>query len=117
MEGDATKRAGVVWSAEARRDDGTWDEVRAAETVRFVCPHCGHEHADTDATRAHWRTTGHYVSKRENPPRHWKSYHWEALPAHPLHLLASEYCQASNLATKYKDQSGLAKFRQKREAR
>ena len=117
MTDDETVRAGVIWSQEARRDDGTWDEVRAAETVRFACPHCGHEHADTDATRAHWRRTGHYVCTRDNPPRHWKSYHWEAIIAHPLHLLAEEFCKAENLFAKFKDQSGRAKFRQKREAR
>jgi len=117
MVSDETIRAGVVWNKDANRDDGTIDEVRAAETARFVCPHCGHEHADTDQTRAGWRQSGHYVSKRENPPRHWKSYHWEAMVAHPLHLLAAEFAQAENHFGKYRDDTPRQKFVQKREAR
>lgn len=117
MKADESIRAGLVWDADAKRDDETIDEVRAAETVRFVCCHCGHEHEDSDATRAHWRRTGHYVCERENPPRDWKSYHWEAVVAHPLHLLAREFAQAENHFTKYRDDSARAKFRQKREAR
>lgn len=110
-------RAGLVWEKDARRDDNTFDDVRAAETARFVCCHCGHEHDDTDATRAHWRRTGHYVVTRENPPIHWKSYHWEALTAHPMHLLAAEFCQAENHFERFRDDTARAKFRQKREAR
>ena len=117
MIDDETTRAGLVWNSDAKRDDGTIDEVRAAETARFVCCHCGHEHGDTDQTRAHWRRSGHYVCKRENPPRDWKSYHWEALVAHPMHLLAREFAQAENHFAKYKDDSPRSKFRQKREAR
>lgn len=117
MVSDESIRAGMVWNPDAKRDDGTIDEIRAAETVRFVCCHCGHEHPDTDATRAHWRRTGHYVCTRKNPPRDWKSYHWEAIIAHPMHLLAREFAQAENHFAKFKDDSGRAKFRQKREAR
>ena len=117
MIGDEEKRAGLVWDHDAHRDDGTIDDVRAAETARFVCCHCGHDHADTDQTRAAWRRSGHYVVTRENPPRHWKSYHWEALTAHPMHLLASEFAQAENHFAKYRDDTPRQKFRQKREAR
>ena len=117
MIDDETTRAGLVWNSDAKRDDETIDEVRAAETARFVCCHCGHEHGDTDQTRAHWRRSGHYVCKHENPPLDWKSYHWEALVAHPMHLLAREFAQAENHFAKYKDASPRSKFRQKREAR
>jgi hypothetical protein len=117
MTDDLSVRAGVVWDADAHRDDGTIDEVRAAETVRFRCPGCGHEHADSDQTRANWRRSGHYVCTRENPPRQWESYHWEAVVAHPLALLASEFAQAENHFAKYRDESGRMKFKQKREAR
>jgi phage terminase large subunit GpA-like protein len=110
MIGDEEKRAGLVWDHDAHRDDGTIDDVRAAETARFVCCHCGHDHADTDQTRAAWRRSGHYVVTRENPPRHWKSYHWEALTAHPMHLLASEFAQAENHFAKYRDDTPRQKF-------
>jgi phage terminase large subunit GpA-like protein len=114
---DKERRAGLVWDEKAKRDDGTFDDVLAAETARFRCPHCGHEHEDSDATRAAWRKSGHYVCTKENPPSDWKSYHWEAVIAHPLGALAKEFCLAENHFARYKDDTPRAKFRQKREAR
>lgn len=117
MIGDETRRAGVVWSEDAKRDDGTYNEQRAAESVRFVCCHCGHEHADSDSTRARWKKTGLYIPTRADASDAWKSYHWEAVCAHPLHLLAAEWCQAENMFHRVGDDSSRRKFRQKREAR
>jgi len=117
MESDEKVRAGVVWSKNARRDDGTYDEQIAADSVRFVCRHCGHEYADTDATRAYWKKAGHYVSMKENPPKDWRSFHWEAIAAHSMRLLAIEYCQAENIFNHSGDDSSRRKFKQKREAR
>lgn len=111
------ERAGVVWSREARKDDGMFDEVMASETCAFVCPHCGHRHEDNDATREHWRKTGHYISPRENPPKDWRSFHWEALVAHPMRLLVLEFCRAENQFTRIGDEEPRITFRQKREAR
>jgi phage terminase large subunit GpA-like protein len=117
MTDDAETYAGLVWDRDAHREDGTIDDVRAAETARFRCPHCGHEHEDSDRTRAAWRRSGHYVAMKENPPKHWKSFHWEALTAHPMHLLAAEFAQAETHFAKYRDETPRQKFRQKREAR
>jgi hypothetical protein len=117
MTDDAETYAGLVWDRDAHREDGTIDDVRAAETARFRCPHCGHEHEDSDRTRAAWRRSGHYVVTRPNPPRDWKSYHWEALVAHPMGALASEFAKAETHFARYKDDLPRQKFRQKREAR
>jgi hypothetical protein len=110
-------RAGMVWAEDAKREDGTFNERRAAETVRWECPHCGHAHDDTDATRAHWRRTGHYVVTNNEAPRSWRSFHWEALVAHPMQALATEFCQAENMFARTGDESARIKFRQKREAK
>jgi hypothetical protein len=111
------RRAGVVWAEDAKRDDGTYDERRAAETVRFVCPHCGADHEDTEVTRAAWRRTGRYICTREDAQTDWKSYHWEAVAAHSMRLLALEWCQAENVFHRMGDDSSRRKFKQKREAR
>lgn len=115
--GDGKTRAGVVWAPDARTEDGRYNVARAAETVRYVCPSCGHEHDDSDATRAHWRKTGHYAATNPNAPRTWRSFHWEALVAHPLHALAAEFCNAENNFHRTGDEELRKKFRQKREAR
>lgn len=116
---------------EGRRDDGTYDEDRAGETARWVCPHCGHNHADSDATRLHWRTTGHYLPTRPGlnvaqsidiataplRAREWRSFRWDALTAHPMRLIALEYARAENHFFRFGDDSLRQKFRQKRQAR
>lgn len=109
--------AGVVWDPSAKRSDGTYDEVRAAETVRFRCVHCGKEESDSNSTRARWRRAGHYLPARQGALRHWKSYHWEAVVAHPLSILATEWCQAENHFHRMGDDTPRKKFLQKREAR
>jgi hypothetical protein len=117
MVADPKMRAGLVWEEDAWREDMTLDETRVQETARFRCPHCAHEMPDSDATRAAWKRTGHYVCTREKPPKDRKSYHWEAPIAHPLSDLAREFAQAHNLYQKYGDDSEKIKFKQKREAR
>lgn len=114
---DGKTRAGVVWAADAKGEDGRYNVGRAAETVRFLCPHCGHQHEDSDATRAHWRRTGHYVATNTTAPKSWRSFHWEALTAHPLHALATEFCEAENHFQRTGDEEPRKKFRQKRQAR
>lgn len=108
---------GVIWADDARDENGRYNVARAAETVRFICKHCGRDHADSDATREHWRRTGHYVVTNETAPKSWRSFHWEAIIAHPMHALAAEYCNAENHFLRTGDEEPRKKFRQKREAR
>lgn len=117
MRDDATRRAGVVWDESARRDDGTFDEAQAGATARFRCPHCGHEHPDTDATREHWRRTGEYVFTRPDAPTSNRSFHFESLVTRPMRLLAEEFCRAENEFQKTGSTDARRVFRQKREAR
>jgi phage terminase large subunit GpA-like protein len=72
--GDGKTHAGVVWSEDAKRDDGTFNEARAIETVRFRCPNCGHEMPDDDRTRETWRRSGVYVATRPDAPKDNRSF-------------------------------------------
>ena len=85
-------RAGVVWDSKAKRDDGTYDVGLAAGSARFVCVHCGHEHADSDRTRALWRNSGQYIATTESRRR--RSFTYESLVAHSLETLVTKYCLA-----------------------
>lgn len=123
MESDKDKpegerrRAGVVWDDAARRDDGTFNDALAGDTARFRCPHCGHESPDTDATREHWKRTGRYVATRPDAPRHNRSFHFEAIVARPMRLLAEQFCQAQNEFAKTGSDEARRVFRQKREGK
>lgn len=117
MTTEPAKRAGVVWDETANLDDGTYDEQRAAETARFVCCHCGGSHDDSDITRARWKKTGQYVGALEKPPADWKSYHWEAVCAHSMRLLALEFCQAENMFHRTGSDQARQDFKKQREAR
>lgn len=115
--GKATKRAGVVWDAEAKRDDETWDVQRASASARFRCPHCAHESADTDQTREAWRRSGHYVATRtDNAPEN-VSFHIESLPTRPMRMLVQEFCEAENHAVRQGENTARIDFRTKREAK
>lgn len=111
------RRAGVVWDDSARRDDGTFNDSLAGETARFRCPHCAHESPDTDATREHWRRTGRYVATRPEAPRHNRSFHFEAIVARPMRLIAEQFCQAQNEFAKTGSDDARRVFRQKREGK
>ena len=117
MTDDPKKHAGVVWDHEAKRDDETLDVVRAAASVRFRCPHCGHESPDTDETREAWRKSGHYVATRTDAPREIVSFHLESLPTRPMRLLVEEWCEAENHAARQGDNTARIDFRTKREAK
>jgi phage terminase large subunit GpA-like protein len=92
--GQPEAHAGVIWNEDARRSDGTWNVGRAAETARWRCPHCGHEHADTSATRARWNAEGEYVALRPDAPRHLASFRWEALVARDMASLVAQFLEA-----------------------
>lgn len=54
-------RAGAVWDRTARLKDGRWDITRAAETTRFRCCYCGHEHLDEMRTYEKFSASADYV--------------------------------------------------------
>ena len=94
MVTDPSKRAGVVWDESARRDDGSWNVGRVAETARWRCRHCGHDHEDTARTRALWNASGEYVAQRPDAPAHLASFRWEGLVARDMGALAAQFIEA-----------------------
>lgn len=94
MVADEKQRACVVWDEAAKRTDGSWDEARVRATARWVCPHCGHEHADTPKTRAAWNAGGRYAEPAPGSHRRHRSFAWNALIAEELGQLAVEFVQA-----------------------
>lgn len=118
LKRDDGTRAGVVWDAKAKRDDGTFDPNLAATTVRFACSHCGHEHADTDRTRHLWRQTGRYITPDgAATSRRRVSFNYEAVVALPMETLAAQFCAAENAFAKTGDETERINFMQKKEAR
>lgn len=88
------KKAGVVWNEDARRQDGTWNIGRAAETARYRCRECGKEHSDSSKTRALWNQSGEYVEGRRDAPKSIVSFRWEALVARDMGALVSQFLEA-----------------------
>jgi hypothetical protein len=110
------QRGGVIWDRAARRDDETWDVGRAVETCRFRCISCGHESADSDATRAGWAKTGRFVAMNPAAPREVRSFRLEAIVTRPMRLLVEEFLQAENQLVRTGDEQAKIEFRTKRQA-
>lgn len=80
--------------------DGTYDKEASAATVRYACPHCGHEHPNSQRTRREWNSDGDYFNSKtgarfdpENPPEE-VSFRWHALVDYPWHELVKEWLSA-----------------------
>jgi hypothetical protein len=94
MRSDEKRMAGVVWSQDAEQSAGKWDEARVRESVRWVCPTCGHEHANTGAQRAKWNKAGVYSAPRAGADLRHRSFEWNALLAEDMGQLAVEFLTA-----------------------
>lgn len=115
-EPEAPQIGGVMWDKTAKGQDDIWNVARALETTRFRCP-CGHEYADTDATREGWKRAGRYVVINEQAAPARKSFHVESIVSRPMKMLVEEWLNAVNEATKTGNEEPMIKFRQKREAK
>lgn len=93
-DGDATKYAGVVWAEDALREDGSYNIGRAADSARWKCKRCGHEHENTARTRAAWNASGEYVAENPTAPESIRSFRWNALVSRDLGALVSEWLNA-----------------------
>ena len=91
--------AGAVFDT-VKNQDGSYDKDACAATVRFVCPHCRHEHPNSERTRAAWNIGGDYFnastgerwSKDKIPPE--VSFRWHALIDYPWAALDKEWLTA-----------------------
>ena len=74
-----------------------WQD-NSPETVRLVCPHCGHQHFDTPKTRqllTHY-DRAQYVQMNDRPDKGVESFRWNALtmPWVPWYELVEEFLSA-----------------------
>lgn len=53
-------RWGVVYKSETDPETHLRSAEAAKKSVRFECPHCGHQHRDTEALRRRWNAYGGY---------------------------------------------------------
>lgn len=112
-------RWGIVFDA---GEGATHDEELAQRTVRFVCPYCGHEHPDSEATRQPWKARHRWVRTEDGPegpdatlkpwPRN-VSFRWNAIIDYPWRELVKEWLLAQR-AKKVGNFVPLVKFIQKR---
>lgn len=95
------KTAGAVFDT-IKHADGTYDKEATAATVRYVCPHCGHEHPNTEKTRSEWNKTGDYYNAKTgerfdplNPPTE-VTFRWHSLIDYPWAELVKEWLSAQD---------------------
>ena len=110
--------AGAVFDS-VKNEDGTYDKDASAATVRFVCPHCGHEHPNSERTRAEWNRGGDYLHAvtgarfdPQNPPTEC-SFRWHSLIDYPWAELVKEWLAAQE-AKRVGNFAPLVNFFQKR---
>lgn len=94
MENAPEVYAGAVWAEDAKREDGTYNVGRAADSARWKCPKCGHEHDNTAKTRAAWNAGGEYIPLNPTAPAHLKSFRWNALVSRDLGALVAQWLNA-----------------------
>jgi len=87
---------------------------RAVETVRYRCPHCGHEMDDSQRTRTLWKQAGFYKEQiAATPLIH--SFRWNALVDLSFQSIIGDFCFAYNEMRRGIFES-MIKFKQKTEA-
>jgi hypothetical protein len=96
--GDGTK-AGIVFDT-IKSEDGAYQKDETAATVRFVCPHCRHEHPNSEKTRSDWNRSGDYFNPSTgarfdptNPPTE-VTFRWHSLIDYPWAELVKEWLAA-----------------------
>ena len=78
---DSEVRGGLKWDVneETQPSGGTWNMEALKETIRYECPHCPADFADTEFNRKRLARAGRWVemSPTADPSR--RSYRWSAL--------------------------------------
>ena len=91
---DDGSRFGIVYESE-KSADGSYVVQRGAETARYVCRNCGHEHANTSRTRAMWNASGAYDADSRSGV---VSFHWNSIIDTDWCELVATWLQARNAA-------------------
>jgi hypothetical protein len=111
-------RAGALFDS-IKNEDGTYNADACAATARYACPHCGHEHPNSQRTRRDWNSSGEFFNSTtgepfnpDNPPTEC-SFRWHALIDYPWHELVKEWLAAQD-AKRVGNFKPLVNFFQKR---
>lgn len=95
MEKNPDKKAGLIWD-EIKNAKGFWEVDRAAETVRYRCPSCGHEYENNAKSWDYFNEAGRYIC--EDPKRTKKnvSVRWNDLVKRGWESTVSDWLMAQN---------------------
>lgn len=105
-------RAGLVWDHTARTASG-WDVARAAETTRWVCRHCGHEHLDEFRVYERLAATGDYICLDPERRLTEMSVRWNALVGGDWWRLVKKFLQACEVRDRAGNTTPLEDFYKK----
>tara|TARA_S200002703_G_scaffold19602_1_gene15881 strand:+ start:1072 stop:2766 length:1695 start_codon:yes stop_codon:yes gene_type:complete len=116
------KKFGIAYDVKKDPQTGERDVELARKTARFVCPHCGHAHRDTEAVRRRWNNNGAYYHRTEGgdliPEEGAElrkiSFRFNSILNTSFAELAGEWVEALNHATTLGDENPRIKFIQKR---
>lgn len=92
---------------------GAWDFARVRESVRLVCPHCGHALAFSPATLRALNASARFVAQNPLAPSTLRGFHWNALATMDWRDLAVQFLSAKAIARRG-DISELRTFYQQR---
>lgn len=111
------RHAGIVWDTDARLPDGRWDIVRAAETARFKCRHCGHEHPDDARTWAAFDRRSDYICLDPDRPMRNCSVRWNALVSGDWGVLVEKFLKVREVKKESGNTMPMEQFYEKELAR
>lgn len=84
-------RWGMVYDA-VKDERGKRNVARAIETLRYVCPACGHGHIDSAKVKRSWNATGKYVCAET--PGDKVSFHWNRITEWPWANMVESWIKA-----------------------
>lgn len=113
MTKDPSERAGLVWDRTARTADGRWDIGRAAETTRFRCCLCGHDHTDEMRTYERLAATADYICLDPDRRMVDVSVRWNSLVGGDWGRLVKKFLEACEVRDFSGSTVALEKFYQK----
>lgn len=113
MAKDPKQFAGIVWDQAARYSDGRWNTSRAAETARFKCRFCGHEHLDEPRTWAALDRRSAYVCVDPDRPMRECSVRWNGLVSGDWGRLVKKYLDAREVKRQSGNTKNLEQFYEK----
>jgi phage terminase large subunit GpA-like protein len=108
-------RAGIVWD-DRRHPSGRRDIDACANSARFRCCKCGHEHANEPRTWERFNASGEYIDTDPLKPLKNVSCHWESLVNGNYDSLVASFLKATEILESGSP-AALKKFYQKYLAR